>query len=622
MVDRRPELDRYRLVVEATSHAIVISDLKRHVVYANPAAHGLFGVAAGDLTGCPVDDLLPPESRDEVARRHARATAGEPQRYETVVLGAGGERRIVAVSNAPLREGNAVTGSIASLLDVTDERRARDAMAESEARYERLVETASDAIFSVDREGRFTSVNRTVEFAIGKPKAQLIGTHFRDTLFDETVVVAERLFAEMLRGKRGRAELAYPMPNGEIRYGSITTAPIIENGQVMGAVGIMRDITEARRLADQLLQREKLAAIGQLISGVAHELNNPLAGIMAFAQLLHATAAMSPEQRDAVETIHREVKRAARIVSNLLLFARQRSPERTGTDLNQVMLDTLEMRRYVLRTQQVEVVTDLDPMLPTTWADAFQLQQVVLNLLTNAEQALHGYPGVKRIVLATRRHGGRLQLVVSDSGPGIPPEALDQVFNPFFTTKAVGEGTGLGLSISDGIVRQHGGEIRVESRPGAGATFTIELPHVVAPPEPLKEQAPGEALRPDGRSFLVVDDEPALRSALSIFLRRCGHAVHTAESGQEALALLDRRRYDGIFLDVRMPDISGADVYRRLRERDPAQAERVVFSTGDVDAQGTREFLRSSGRPCLPKPFALGSVAEMLERVAREGAAR
>ena len=619
---RASDGERFRIAIEATSHAIVLSDLERRVIYANPAAHRLFGVEPGTLAQRHVDDLLPPESRSEVARRHARATAGEPQHYETVVLGAGGSRRIVSVSNAPLREGDAVTGSVASLLDVTDERRAHDAMAESEARYERLVETASDAIFSVDREGRFTSVNRSIEFAIGRRKEHLLGTPFRDTLYPETLEVAEQLFSEMLEGKRGRAELAYSMPGGERRIGSITTAPIIEQGVVTGAVGIMRDITEERRLAEELLQREKLAAIGQLVSGVAHELNNPLTGIIAFAQLLHATASMSADQRDALETIHREAKRAAKIVSNLLLFARQRDPERRATDINKVMLDTLELRRYMLRTQQVEIVTDLDPALPPTWADPFQLQQVVLNLLTNAEQALRSHLGPKRISLATRRRDDRIEMILSDSGPGIPAEHLDRVFNPFFTTKEVGEGTGLGLSISDGIIRQHGGEIHVESRPGEGATFTIVLPRVAVPAAAAEPELAIPVRTGEARSFLLVDDEPSIRTALSIFLRQHGHAVHSVESGQEALALLERRRYDGIFLDVRMPDISGIDLYGELRRRDPLQAGRVVFSTGDVDAAVTRDFLRASGRPFIAKPFSLGMVAELLERVAREGEVR
>ena len=229
-------------------------------------------------------------------------------------------------------------------------------------------------------------------------------------------------------------------------------------------------------MAAQLLQREKLAAVGQLVSSVAHELNNPLAGIMAFSQLLLADAPPSQEQLDALVTINNEARRAARIIRNLLFFARERPPERSPTDLNRVLLDTLELRRYALRADQIEVVTDLEPALPSALADAWQLQQVFLNLLTNAEQALRDYDGPRRVTLRTRRAEDRLMASVEDTGPGIPAESADRIFEPFYTTKSVGEGTGLGLSITDGIVRAHGGEIRVESRPGAGATFIVELP--------------------------------------------------------------------------------------------------------------------------------------------------
>jgi PAS domain S-box-containing protein len=610
--------ERFRRVVEAMSHAVVISDLKRQVRYANPAAHALFGAAPGDLVGCTVDELIPPEALPEVARRHAAATKGEPQHYETEVIGPGGDRRVVSVQSAPLEEDGAITGSIASLLDITEEKRAHDARAELDARYQRLVETAADAIFTIDREGRFTSVNKAMEFVMERKKEDLIGHHFREILHGPMAAAAAQLFEQNLRGKRGRTQLAYPMRSGETRYGSVNTAPIVENGQVTGGVGIMRDVTEERRLADQLLQREKLAAIGQLVSGVAHELNNPLAGILAFAQLLEGTPQSADDQHDALATIQREAKRASKIVANLLLFARQRSPERTPTDLNQVLRDTLELRRYVLRTQQVEVVTQLDETLPRTWADAFQLQQVALNLITNAEQALRAHDGAKCITLATRMRDGFLEMSVSDTGLGIPSAQLDQVFNPFFTTKAVGEGTGLGLAISDGIVRQHGGTIRVESREGAGATFTIVLPlqpppTVVPAPPPRLPESPGPPA-----NFLLVDDEPAIRAALAIHLRREGHRVDAAESGREALVKLGHRRYDAIFLDLRMPDMSGVELYARLRKEDPGHAARVVFATGDVDAAGAREFLRAAGRPFLAKPFELTEVSDLLAQVARD----
>jgi two-component system NtrC family sensor kinase len=325
-----------------------------------------------------------------------------------------------------------------------------------------------------------------------------------------------------------------------------------------------------------------------------------------------AMSGATPDQQDALVTIHKEAKRAAKIVSNLLIFARQRHPERTDADLNQVLQDTLELRRYSLRTHQIDVETEYDPDLPLTWADAFQVQQVVLNLLTNAEQALRDQSGEKRITLRTRREGEVIIASIADTGPGIPPEELDQIFNPFFTTKPVGEGTGLGLSISDAIIREHGGQIRVSSRVGEGATFTVELPIVHAPAPRTGEIpiVPEHSTAP--RTILIVDDEPAIRAALSLYLEREGHTVDAVGSGREALEHARSRRYDSILLDLRMPDMSGDVLFAELQASDPEHAARVVFATGDADSETARSFLQETGRPYLVKPFALEEVAELL----------
>ncbi|HEX5178701.1 MAG TPA: PAS domain S-box protein [Gemmatimonadaceae bacterium] len=733
--------EQSRRVIETASDAILITDPERRIAFANSAAHQLFGYPRDALIGMRVADTLPPEMRESVSAFEAAALGGTPQRYETVVLRSTGELRTVSVSTSPLREGNQVTGVVASLRDVTDERRARDAVARSEARYrnlvetatdaiftmdadgsftsvnraaceiagyareellgrrarwlldpdefadvdrhfqhaldgrarryechlyrkdgdrrllsmtntpifqgttaigvlgiarditadrereeallrsearyEHLVETAPDAIFTLDVDGRFTSVNRSFERTCGRPRAELLGVRFSTILEGRQAESAEALFQATLAGRRQRSELRYRDVDGTVRTGSIITAPVLEDGRIAGVLGLVRDVTEEKLLSAQLLQREKLAAVGQLVSGVAHELNNPLAGIMAFAQLLENSTAVAPDDRDAIETIHMEAKRAAKIVSNLLLFARQRDPERASTDLNRVILDTLELRRYVLRTQQVEVVTELDPDLPLVWADSFQLQQVVLNLLTNAEHALRSVDGNRRITLTTRRVESRVVASVTDTGDGIPHDALDHIFNPFFTTKAIGEGTGLGLSISDGIVRQHGGHITVKSTPGHGATFAIELP-ITTPPTGDGLATAEEALsRAAPRLLLIVDDESSIRRALTRYLEREGHTVDAVATGTEALQLVRDRRYDGILLDLRMPDQSGDEVYATLLERDPELAERVVFATGDVESDAAREFLQTAKRPYVSKPFVLPTVAHLLCSVGR-----
>lgn len=609
--------EQYRLVVETSRDAIVITDRDRAIVFANVAAHELLGRGA-DLIGFRSEEAAPEEHRDELREHEDRAFAGEPQSYESVIVRPDGERRIVAISTAPLSELGQVTGVVASLRDVTNERQARDEVARSESRYRNLVESASDAIFTVDRNGRFSAVNRSLERGVGRARASLIGQPFSDLIDPRDLPAAARLLAETFEGARSRGAIRYRGENGEVRDGSVITSPVLEGDAIVGALGILRDVTDEHRLAEQLLQQEKLAAVGQLVSGVAHELNNPLAGVMAFAQiLLTRPASLDDDARRAAETIHNEAKRAAKIVSNLLTFARQQPAERAITRINEIISDTLELRRYALRTAGVQVETQLDPDLPTTWADPFQLQQVVLNLLVNAEQALAERADDRRIVIRTAvtRGGSELQFSIADNGPGIDSERLDRIFNPFFTTKPVGQGTGLGLSISDGIVHEHGGRIRVDSMPGRGATFIVELPRVDAPTsEPATDAVTAES-GVSRRSVLVVDDEPAMRAAISAFLRSLGHEVEVAASGTAARALLAANEYDVVLMDLRMPGLGGEVLYRELCQQKPEMARRVVFVTGDLQSGAARGFLAEAGRRVLGKPFQLDDLAAIVASV-------
>ena len=609
--------ERYRLVVETSRDAIVITDRARAIVFANVAAHELLGRGA-DLIGFHSEQSVPVDQRAEVHEHEDRALAGEPQTYEGAIVRPDGERRIVVISTAPLCELGEVTGVVASLRDVTDERSARDAVLRSELRYRNLVESASDAIFTVDREGRFSAVNRSLERGAGRSRASLIGQRFSELLDPRDLRTAQRLLTETFEGSRSRGAIRYRGGNGDIRHGSVITSPVMEGAEIVGALGIMRDVTEEHRLAEQLLHQEKLVAVGQLVSGVAHELNNPLAAVMAFAQLLLARpASLDDDARRAAETIHNEAKRAAKIVSSLLTFARQQPAERAVTRVNDIIADTLELRRYALRTAAVQVVTELDADLPQTWADPFQLQQVVLNLLVNAEQALAESSRDRRIVIRTAlaEGGSMILLSLADNGTGIDSERIDRIFNPFFTTKPVGQGTGLGLSISDGIIREHGGRIRVESLPGMGATFFVEIPRIDPPNDASPPKLPLELLRPARRSILVVDDEPAMRAAISAFLRSLGHDVQIAASGTVARALLGTNDYDVVLMDLRMPGLGGEALYRELCLRKPHMAQRVVFVTGDLQSDAARLFLAEVGRPVIGKPFQLDDLAAIVASV-------
>ena len=607
---------RYRNLFESATDAIYTLDVHGSFTSANQATCSLTGWSREALLGRSSRVLIGGDDAEVLMANFHRALAGVPVRFECSIRRADAEPRTVSVTNTPIRRGEAIIGVLAVARDVTEARLRATALQRSEARYTRLVESASDAIFTVDEHGCFTAVNRALERAVGRQRESLVGQHFADLVDVEDLAAAERLLSETFAGVRSRGAIRYRGAAGELRHGSLITSPVLEGDVIVGVLGILRDVTDEKRLAEQLMQQEKLVAVGQLVSGVAHELNNPLAGVMAFAQLLLASPEpLDEEPRQAVEIIQQEARRAAKIVSNLLTFARQQPAERANAQLNEIVVDTLELRRYALRSAGVTVTLALDPRLPQTWADPSQLQQVVLNLLVNAEQALASVEGDRRIGISTSVDpAAQLVLAVTDNGPGIAREQLDRIFNPFFTTKPVGQGTGLGLSISDSIIREHGGRIRVESVPGAGARFIIELPHVpistptaVPTPEPRRPTS--------GRRVLVVDDEGAMRSALAEFLRSLGHDVDIAPDGTAGRALLATSEYDVVLLDLRMPGLDGEALYRLLCQDDPFHACRVVFVTGDLEGEAARRFIAEAGRPVLAKPFELDDLAAMLASV-------
>jgi PAS domain S-box-containing protein len=606
---------RYRNLFDSASDAIYTLDVSGCFTSVNDAMLALTGWSRAELLGSDARRMIADEDVARVLAEFERTLGGAAVRYEAYCARSDHGRRLLSVTNTPLRRGSEVIGVLGVARDVTDERARAVALERSEASYSRLVESASDAIFTVDQDGRFTAVNRSFEAAVGRGRESLIGSSLTELIDTRDVPVAMRVLQETLAGERRRETMHYRAANGEVREGSVITSPVHEAGKIGGALGIMRDVTDERRLAEQMMQQEKLAAVGQLVSGVAHELNNPLAGVMAFAELLQALPSVDAEAKGAVNTIYREAQRAAKIVRHLLTFARQQPAERSETDLNAVVRDALALRQLAFRTHDIELDMALDPALPVTWADPFQLQQVLLNLIGNAEQALADRDQPRRITVRTSQREGTVVVSISDTGVGIDPDRLDRIFNPFYTTKPVGQGTGLGLSISDGIVRQHGGRIIVESVPGEGATFRMELP-VVAPPQGAAEAASHPALSNllAGR-MLVMDDEPAMRAAMSGFLLSIGHAVDVASSLDEARALLGANEYDVVLLDLRMAGGGGDVLFTELQARDARHANRVVFVTGDTQSEAAQRFLSHAKRPSVSKPFQLDVLASVVAGV-------
>jgi two-component system NtrC family sensor kinase len=396
----------------------------------------------------------------------------------------------------------------------------------------------------------------------------------------------------------------------------------IGTGEPGAAVLLFEDQTEKRRLQDQLLQSEKMSAIGQLIAGVAHDLNNPLASVVGFSDLLGEAADVPPRLAEPLAVIRQEAERASSIVKNLLSFARRQEGERQLQSIRPIVESTILLLRNQLMAHKIELTFTAEPGLPEVEVHANQIKQVFVNIINNAAQAMGG----------AKRSGGRIEIVakcwldgvavsISDNGPGMPESVAQHVFEPFYSTKAEGEGTGLGLSICHGIVKEHGGSMTVDPGLGSGATFTVELPGggrarisgpvAAVPAETLAAATPvAEPLR-----VLVVDDEPHILHYMQATLESWGHAVVLASDGSQALKRALTQPFDLIICDLRMPRLGGREMYQTLAQMHPAVAERIIFATGDTVRGDTLQFLERLGRPFLHKPFKLDELRRVLADV-------
>lgn len=383
-------------------------------------------------------------------------------------------------------------------------------------------------------------------------------------------------------------------------------------------VDLERAVRTLRTTEAQLIQSEKLSAVGQFVSGIAHELNNPLTAVIGFSELLQRMD-IDGTNKNYLDQIARNAVRCHKIVHSLLGFARQHPPERKLVRLNEVVEAVLEIVAYDMRTNNVAIERDFAAALPAILGDAHQLQQVILNILSNARQALEAFRRDGKIIIRTGSTEDRVWLRIRDNGPGIRPDVVSRIFDPFFTTKPQGKGTGLGLSLSYGIVQEHAGTIRVESKPGEGAEFIIDFPIAQTPPAIVAETPADPVAAAAGPKLrvLIVDDEDAILNLVQAILVTDGHQVDTANSGQAALDLCARNPYDVIVSDWKMPGLSGTQVHEDLLARDPAMARRMLFMTGDVVNDAFQEFLKKHSRSCLPKPFSLREFRSALDQLAR-----
>jgi two-component system NtrC family sensor kinase len=498
-----------------------------------------------------------------------------------------------------------------------------ETLRQAEWRFRTLFRAAPDAVFTVLQSGRIREANDAVRDVTGLDPLQVVGRPVVDLVAQADREKLRGALQATFAGTPTRVEVSFQSeaqsrpPVRRIVALAMSRLPEADPPSVL-LVG--RDMTSEREMRVRLMESDRLAAVGELVAGVAHEVNNPLSSISAFAQLLLRDGGLTAAQRDSIEVIKSETLRASQVVKDLLAFARRSEPQREPLDLNGVVQRTLRLRGYQLTSNKISVETELAPELPAVVGDARQLQQVCLNLVTNAIQAMATLGAGGTLFIATRRDGPHVVLEMRDTGPGIPDGAKVHIFEPFFTTKGEGEGTGLGLSVSYGIITAHGGSIEVPQTSSAGTTFRVTLPAAAEATsgEPARDSGTLSLRSPlAGIRLLFIDDEPALRSGVQAFGELRGFTVITAADGIQGLDLVRTESVDAIVCDLRMPGMDGPAFHERLRRERPGLAARTVFITGDVvTTTGRTAPIR---QPVLMKPFAFERLEETLVTLMRGG---
>ncbi len=518
---------------------------------------------------------------------------------------------------------------------VSSERQAEEVTA-WERRYETLVETMGSLVYEWDPVSGRAVRSGAVEQIFGEDPArvsQAVDATFQ-LMHEEDRPAAEREFRQALQ-RGGLFEIEYRIPGMGNSWRLIRDRGFCEHdadGEPTRVLGIMSNVTDERKNEERLRRAEKLASLGGLAAGAAHEINNPLAAISLAAQMLMEDRRLPEDVLDDVRVIERQASRAGEVTDRMLVFARRREGERDSYDINDLVREVLRGRRYEIETYTIELREDPAENLPHVWVDPVQIERVLTNLIINAEKALADVPeGERMLTVGSRRTETGVAVDVSDTGPGIPEHVLPNIFDPFFTTREVGQGTGLGLSMSHSIVQAHGGELRVKTHPGEGTTFTIELPRSEEELDVAEKTIGGTRKAPDfvlqektavePLDILIVDDEHSIRELARRFLVGKGHKVTEASTGRDALKLVTANEYDGIVLDLRMPDLSGEGFYEWLRRNRPQMAARVTIISGDLANPQTIEILERIGQPYLLKPFKTAELLAYIEKNAEEAAA-
>ncbi|MBX3625685.1 MAG: PAS domain S-box protein [Rhizobacter sp.] len=610
-------------------------------IYANREAVAFYGRSQEEVIGQHLSAILGETAYSGYLPWAERLFSGESLRWQGWVEYPTHGRRFLQETMVPFAfDGKDVQAIIVFGRDHTELKLREEELAEqigqlqaSEALKAAIVDHALAALISTDGNGNIVEFNPAAEAMFGRQRADVMGRSVSDVIMPERYRAAHEAGIRRMESGGAPRVLGKRMEMHALRAdGSEFPIEMVLWRTNVGGTGYytasLVDVTERHSAAQQierqrdaLRQSEKLSAMGSLLAGVAHELNNPLAIVMGRASLLEEKCD-DPVLLVDVQRIREAAERCGRIVRTFLNMARSKPATRENVSLNDLTRAAAEMLNYSYRSHGVEMRLQLADELPSVKADGDQVGQIVLNLLVNAQQALAACEGERRVLVETgveaRRENRepRVWLRVSDNGPGVPAELRGKLFEPFFTTKPEGIGTGLGLAMSRSLARDHGGDLTLEpTSHHGGASFRLNLP---ISGEPVQESAPVPLQATDAAlqtRVLVVDDESEITELMRDILEAAGYEVATAESGAVALALLETARFDAIVSDLRMPDMDGATLWREIDQHHPKLSRRMLFVTGDTLSPGAREFLRNARCAGLDKPFSKGDLLAAVARL-------
>lgn len=608
--------DFLEAIITTMSDGLSIVNTWGEYQYINPAMSRITGYELDEVVGENLENPRPywPDDQEEyLMQMFARTLEGNLDSFETICLRKDGERFPVLVSPWWIYDGEGNPKTYCAIVrDITEVKRAEEALRASEERFRSIFESSKDGIYLTSVEGTILNVNNALCDMLGYSMKELLSID-AVSLYDSKKS-RERFQNDI--GEKGFLTdytLVLKKKDGTIIECEESATMIHDgDGNVIGYQGIIRDVTERRKMEERLAQAERLSSMGGMLSGIAHELNNPITSIKGHADLLKKKA-VDPYSQKKADTISKESDRCSKIVKGLLTFSRKHRPERRPIDINEIITDSIAVLRTQLKKSDITISTDLSDEIPSTVGDGVQLQQVFVNVITNAQDAMKSKKE-KILTVQSRVSSEHIIVAFSDTGTGIDKRIRKKIFDPFFTTKETGMGTGLGLSIAYGIIHEHGGKIEVENNSDGGAVFTVELP--VVPPDTKPTPRSGSYVgMPRHASVLVVEPDEHLRSLLEESLHDAGYRVTTTGDGSEAKKFLKKDSFDTVVSSIKVPGVSGKALYTYLKKHDVSTARRMVFITADVISEEAERFLKEIEGRYLAKPFPTEDLLRMLSRV-------